>query len=258
MNKLYEENDIQAIANAIRSKNGSSDTYTVAQMGTAISNIPSGGGGFPANTKFAYNDSSVFNTLIPQIASVSSQYTDMSYLFYHSSGLTSVDMTDWDTSNVTAMNQMFGSCSSLQSANLSGLDTSSVVSFDSMFNGCGSLSSVNLRNWVLDNSLNLNFYRMFYGCSNLTSIDLSSWTDNTSLSGYVIPYNISGMFQGCTNLQTLDLSSLSLSSATTYSNMFGSSSSNRIPANCLIYVELGSYSWIMNNFSWLTNVQVVY
>ena len=31
-----------AIANAIRSKNGSSDTYTPAQMPTAITNIPSG------------------------------------------------------------------------------------------------------------------------------------------------------------------------------------------------------------------------
>jgi hypothetical protein len=42
-NKLYEESSIQAIANAIRSKNGSSDTYTVSQMSTAIDNIPSGG-----------------------------------------------------------------------------------------------------------------------------------------------------------------------------------------------------------------------
>ena len=44
-NKLYEETDIAAIATAIRGKNGSSDTYTVSQMATAITNIPSGGGG---------------------------------------------------------------------------------------------------------------------------------------------------------------------------------------------------------------------
>lgn len=43
-NKLYEESDIQGIANAIRSKNGSSDTYTVSQMAQAITDIPSGGG----------------------------------------------------------------------------------------------------------------------------------------------------------------------------------------------------------------------
>ena len=42
--KLYSDSDIQDIADAIRSKNGSSDTYKVSQMATAISNIPSGGG----------------------------------------------------------------------------------------------------------------------------------------------------------------------------------------------------------------------
>lgn len=34
--KLYEENSIQDIANAIRSQNGTHDAYTIAQMGNAI------------------------------------------------------------------------------------------------------------------------------------------------------------------------------------------------------------------------------
>lgn len=38
-NKLYEENDIQNIANAIRNKNGTEDTYKVSQMSTAIDSI---------------------------------------------------------------------------------------------------------------------------------------------------------------------------------------------------------------------------
>lgn len=41
-NKLYEENDVQAIANAIRSKNGSSDTYMVSEMAQAVLDIPTG------------------------------------------------------------------------------------------------------------------------------------------------------------------------------------------------------------------------
>ena len=40
--KLYQESDIQNIANSIRSKSGSQSTYTVSQMSTAIDNIPSG------------------------------------------------------------------------------------------------------------------------------------------------------------------------------------------------------------------------
>lgn len=39
-NKLYEEIAIQAIADSIRAKNGSSDTYTVAEMSAAIDEIP--------------------------------------------------------------------------------------------------------------------------------------------------------------------------------------------------------------------------
>lgn len=42
---LITESNLTNIANAIRSKNGSSDTYTPAEMATAISNIPSGGSG---------------------------------------------------------------------------------------------------------------------------------------------------------------------------------------------------------------------
>lgn len=41
-NKLYEESDVQAIANAIRSKNGSSDTYMVSEMAQAVLDIPTG------------------------------------------------------------------------------------------------------------------------------------------------------------------------------------------------------------------------
>jgi len=46
--KLYEETNIQDIADAIRSKNGLSDTYTVAEMAQAIEDIPSGGDTFLA------------------------------------------------------------------------------------------------------------------------------------------------------------------------------------------------------------------
>lgn len=37
--KLYEESNIQAIANAIRDKNGSTDTYKTSEMAAAISAI---------------------------------------------------------------------------------------------------------------------------------------------------------------------------------------------------------------------------
>lgn len=39
MNKLYEEEDIREIANSIRAKNGSSDTYKLSEMASAIDAI---------------------------------------------------------------------------------------------------------------------------------------------------------------------------------------------------------------------------
>ena len=44
MNKLYEETDIQNIANAIREKAGTADTFKVSEMADAISNIKTNNG----------------------------------------------------------------------------------------------------------------------------------------------------------------------------------------------------------------------
>ena len=45
--KLYEEADIQAIASAIRGKNGLTDTYKTSEMAAAITNLPASGGSEP-------------------------------------------------------------------------------------------------------------------------------------------------------------------------------------------------------------------
>ncbi len=45
--KLYEENSIKAIADAIREKNGSTDTYKLSAMAAAITAIETGGGDQP-------------------------------------------------------------------------------------------------------------------------------------------------------------------------------------------------------------------
>ena len=49
-NKLYDETAISNIASAIRTKNGTQNTYTVSQMADAIIAIPSGGGITPTGT----------------------------------------------------------------------------------------------------------------------------------------------------------------------------------------------------------------
>ena len=51
MKKLYEESSVQAIADAIRAKAGTADTYKIAEMPDAIANLPSGGGETPTSAK---------------------------------------------------------------------------------------------------------------------------------------------------------------------------------------------------------------
>ena len=46
--KLYDESDIQNIANAIRSKGGGSDSYTIGEMAQAIADMEVGGDGWTA------------------------------------------------------------------------------------------------------------------------------------------------------------------------------------------------------------------
>ena len=64
--KLYEESDVQAIANAIREKNGLTDTYTISQMAAAISAIEAGGGGLPsgwATGEFTFAENATGNNV---------------------------------------------------------------------------------------------------------------------------------------------------------------------------------------------------
>ena len=82
-NKFYDESKISDIADAIRAKNGTQNTYTVAQMAQAILDIPSGGdpnANFDAYVKRTLTQLSTTATSIPN------------YLFYNNSVITSISM----------------------------------------------------------------------------------------------------------------------------------------------------------------------
>lgn len=53
------ESYLQDVADAIREKNSSTDTYTPAEMGDAIRNLPSGGGGI--TTLVGYTDKNAYD-----------------------------------------------------------------------------------------------------------------------------------------------------------------------------------------------------
>lgn len=104
--KLYNETDIEAIADAIRGKNGSSDTYTVSQMAQAIDDIPSGGGDNDI-------DNLLTNTLTEYVGSASSV---RDYAFYNNTALESVELTG----NTTIGASAFRGCTGLTNFSLLG------------------------------------------------------------------------------------------------------------------------------------------
>ena len=109
-------------------------------------------------------------------------------------GLTSLDLSNFDTSAVTDMVEMFGYCRGLTSLDLSNFDTSAITSMSSMFNNCSSLTSLDLSNFNTSAVTNMN--HMFSNCRSLTSLDLSSFDISKVTSK-------DNMFSGCTALRNI-------------------------------------------------------
>ncbi len=136
---------------------------------------------------------------------------DMSYYFLSFSKLTSVDLSNLDTSKVTDMHWMFFSCSSLTELDLSSFDTLKVIDMSNMFSGCSSLIELDLSRFDTSKVTYMN--SMFNNCRNLTNLDLTSF-DTSNVT------NMNNMFYMCSSLIGLDLSSFDTSNVTDMGSMF--------------------------------------
>lgn len=125
--------------------------------------------------------------------------------------INSIDITNFDTSNVTNMSGMFWNCNNLTSLELRNFNTSKVTNMSNMFSGCNNMTSLNISTFNTDNVTSFN--NMFAGCNNLTSLDVNIFsTANATI--------LSGMFSGCSKLKTLHLGGFSNANVTDMSNMF--------------------------------------
>ena len=119
--------------------------------------------------------------------------TDMGYMFYGCSALTSLDVTHFNTEKVTDMGSMFYYCSKLTSLDVTKLNTENVKNMSYMFYNCSGLTSLDVTNFNTENVTNMSF--MFSGCSTLTTIYVND--------KFVIDKVTNGsyMFDYCTNLK---------------------------------------------------------
>ena len=123
--------------------------------------------------------------------------TSMQKMFYNCRGLTSLDVSNFDTSNVTYMGDMFAYCSGLTSLDVSNFDTSNVKGMDHMFYNCRHLTNLDVSKFDTSNVTDMS--SMFKICSGLTSLDVSNF-DMSKVT------NMTDIFNGCNSLKTLQLS----------------------------------------------------
>ena len=196
------------------------------------------------NSKFISNLISIdfnnnFNT---------SNVTNMSWMFFHCSSLTSLDLSNFNTSNVTTMQSMFESCSSLTNLDLSSFNTANVTNMSAMFYYCKSLTNLNLSNFNTTNVTNMG--SMFSSCSSLTSLDISNFnTANVT--------NMSCMFSRYSSLTSLDLSSFNTVNVTDVSSMFYLCSSlTSLDISSFNTAKVTNMSYMFYGCSSLTNLDL--
>ena len=140
-----------------------------------------------------------------------SDVSDMSGMFYGCKKLKSINFKNVVTSSLIMMAYTFYNCESLVSLDLSYFDTSKVVTLASLFYNCRSLTSLNLENLNTQSVNDMN--SMFYNDESLISLDLSNF-DTNSVN------DLEFIFYGCKSLIFINLISFNLKTNSKSENTF--------------------------------------
>ena len=127
------------------------------------------------------------------------------------SHLPSIDIRNFNTSNVTNMEHLFNGLKKVTDLDLSGLDVKRVNNIGSLFARNPGLISLNLSNWQLDSVHDMSY--MFTQLYDLKTLNLTGFTTKNVV-------DMNHMFNGCQHLTSLDLSSFDTSQVTDMNNMF--------------------------------------
>jgi surface protein len=142
-----------------------------------------------------------------------SRTTNMARMFRNCSALTTADLRGLDTGAVTDMSYLFYKCTGLQSVNAAGLNTGNVTTMKAMFYECLTVKSLNLTAWNTCKVTNTNF--MFIRCRGLEELIGSGALDFSSVT------NMESMCEGWDSMVTVDVTNWGCDSATSMWQMFG-------------------------------------
>lgn len=172
---------------------------------------------------------------------------NMSNMFSDNTSLTNITFGDnFNTANVINMSGMFRNCTILKTIDLSSFDTSNATLMGSMFMNCQGLQNLDLKSFNTSNVTNMLY--MFYNCSSLTSLDLSSFnTSNVE--------RMDAMFYNCSSLISLDLSNFDTSKITDMTYMFNRCKS--LTSINLSSFDTSNVSSLYDAFAGLTSLKVL-
>ena len=155
---IVDRQKLVDIADAVRAKKGITGNMTLDAIASNITSMPTADNN--AKFDFSGSGSKSSGSLLSYLATVdlsnfdTSNVTDMRSMFSSCSSLTTLDLSNFDTSKVTSMRSMFMSCISLTSLDLSGFNTSKVTTMSGMFDYCYELTNLTLGNdWASNSSI---------------------------------------------------------------------------------------------------------
>ena len=105
--------------------------------------------------------------------------SSMNSMFRECQYLTSIDISDWNSSTVDNLNEMFFKCENLDTVVMKNWDVSNVQYTMNMFFDCTKLRVLDLSGWNLTYDKLVNHSDMFYNCTNLEKIILIGSSNNT-------------------------------------------------------------------------------
>ena len=153
-----------------------------------------GGGADILPSELTYNAYSTYEYTIREFTMPSNvpKPSNCFKMFGDMSSLTSIDLTNLDTSEVISMSNMFNGCSSLVTLDVTMLNTSKVTNMRSMFQRCSKLETLNLTNFNTENVTDMSY--MFANDRSIKELDLTSFSFNNSV--YVTEMFMTGTTSG--------------------------------------------------------------
>lgn len=251
MNKLYEEERVRDIANAIRRKSGKEDRFTVADMSMAIKELPEGG--LPeetlnitgrCDTRFANNHFAWFLNMYADRINTSN-IGRINSGFEYSTDLIELPMDinfDRSLSDIRC-EYLFHGCTNLVLAPR--LRNGFISNIRSIFSGCSKLEEIpNPENCVftnLNNSTGDVSCNAFYSCNKLLHLPQSfvenMYTSSTSVST-MWTYNA---FINCyNNMEAINLPWITKSTSAITSNAFSNTFTNNYRLSRLTFKKNGT------------------